>query len=181
MYFPPDDKEKEEQPKSSSMPPNQRKVFFMCQLSALFPHFLLALNNFFPPLSTITISMDFGRVLFAIIGFSMSFFLFAPNVKRWHRQRITTEKLRIINEALEQAEERAEKFQERHDQILGQICSYYLTHTELEEALAGARAAMNQAVEFAAHLRRMQMKLIRSFPYDHQVYDFYAPDNAGTS
>lgn len=114
-------------------------------------------------------SVDFSRVVFAVIGFSASLSLFVPNVKKWHRQRVTTEKLRIINEALEQAEERVAKFQERHDRMLGQMCSYYLTNKELEEALAGARAAVNDASEFAAQLRKMQLTIISSFPGDDQL------------
>ncbi|KAL6142600.1 hypothetical protein ACLB2K_060877 [Fragaria x ananassa] len=100
-------------------------------------------------------SMDFGRVVFATIGFSTSLVLFVPNVKKWHRQQVTTEKLRIITEALEHAEERAAKFQERHDRMLNQMCSFYLTNKELEEALASARAAANDALDFATQLRRM--------------------------
>ena len=111
-------------------------------------------------------SMDFGRVVFAAIGFSTSLVLFVPNVKKWHRQQVTTEKLRIITEALEHAEERAAKFQERHDRMLSQMCSFYLTNKELEEALAGARAASNEALDFATQLRRMQLKIITSFPGD---------------
>ncbi|BFG36919.1 hypothetical protein CerSpe_231930 [Prunus speciosa] len=115
------------------------------------------------------ITMDFGHVIFAVIGFSSSIFFFVPNVKKWHRQQVTTEKLRIVNEALEQAEERAARFQERHDRILSQICSFYLINKELEDALAGARAAMKEALEFAANLRRLQIKIITSFPKDQLI------------
>jgi Werner syndrome ATP-dependent helicase len=108
--------------------------------------------------------MDYGSIVFAIVGFSASFFFCVPNLKRWHRQQITAEKLRLIGEALEHAEERVQRFQERHDRILSQMCTYYLVNKELEEALAGARAAMNEAMEFAVHLRRLQMKTITSFP-----------------
>jgi hypothetical protein len=115
--------------------------------------------------------MDYGRIVFAIVGISASFFLCVPILQRWHRQQITAEKLRLISEALEHAEDRVQRFQERHDRILSQICTYYLINKELEEALAGARAAMNEAMEFAVNLRRMQMKIITSFPeevLDHQ-------------
>ncbi|KAI5326414.1 hypothetical protein L3X38_035488 [Prunus dulcis] len=110
--------------------------------------------------------MDFSHVIFSVIGFSSSIFFFVPNIKKWHMQQVTTEKLRIVNEALEQAEERAARFQERHDRILSQICSFYLINKELEDALAGARATMKEALEFAANLRRLQMKIITSFPSD---------------
>lgn len=116
-----------------------------------------------------TNSMDFGRVIFALIGFSSSLFFFVPNVKSWHTQQVTTEKLRIIGAALKQAEKRATRFQERHDRILHQISSFYLINKELEGALADARAAMNEALEFAANLRKLQMKIISSFPSDNQL------------
>lgn len=74
---------------------------------------------------------------------------------------------------MEKAEERVIRFEERHDRILSQICSYYLTHKELEESLAGARTAMNEALEFASTLRKMQKKVIDSFPGDHE-FDIYA-------
>ncbi|KAJ7977947.1 ATP-dependent DNA helicase [Quillaja saponaria] len=113
--------------------------------------------------------MELDRIILAIIGFSTSFFLCVPNLKRWHKQKIAAEKLRIINEALEQAEYRVVSFQERHDRILNHICSSYLTNTELVEALAGARAAMNEALEFAVDLRIIKMKIISSFPDEIDV------------
>lgn len=115
--------------------------------------------------------MAFGHFCFTIIGFSTSLICLLPNVKKWQWQQLRKEKLRIIGEALEQAEERAARFEERHDRILSQICAYYLTHRELEEALAGARAAMNEALEFVASLRKMQKKIISSFPGDQ--FDVY--------
>ncbi|KAJ1377635.1 hypothetical protein SESBI_48668 [Sesbania bispinosa] len=83
---------------------------------------------------------------------------------RWQRTQVAAQKLKIISEALEAAEERVERFQERHDRILSQIGASYLTNTELVEALAGARAAMNQALDFAVDLRTIQFKIITSFP-----------------
>lgn len=77
---------------------------------------------------------------------------------------MTLEKLKIISEALVAAEERVVRYQERHDRILSQINASYLTNTEVVEALAGALAAMNQALEFAVDLRSMQLKIISSFP-----------------
>ncbi|KAK8589271.1 hypothetical protein V6N12_023673 [Hibiscus sabdariffa] len=97
-----------------------------------------------------------------VIGFSTSFFFVLPGLKKWQRQQVLIEKLRIISQALEQAEERAMRFQERHDRILGQICSYYMVNQDLEDALAGARAAMNEALEFAVGLRKMQLLILRS-------------------
>lgn len=108
--------------------------------------------------------MGYSHLIFAIAGFSASFFLLLPTLKLWHKQQITKEKLRIIAEVLEHAEERAHKFQERHDHILGQISSYYLINQELGDALAGARAAMNAAMEFAVRLREVQMRVLINFP-----------------
>lgn len=71
-----------------------------------------------------------------------------------------------MSDALERADERAARSQERHDRLLGQVCSFYLANKELEEALGGARRAMDEAMEFAGGLRKMQMRLISSFPDD---------------
>ncbi|KAJ0079114.1 hypothetical protein Patl1_22572 [Pistacia atlantica] len=81
--------------------------------------------------------MDYGRLVFAIIGFSSSFFLCLPSLKRWHRHQISQENLRLVTEALDQAEEMMVKFQERHDRILNQICSYYMVNEELLKDLGG--------------------------------------------
>ncbi|KAG5549169.1 hypothetical protein RHGRI_014517 [Rhododendron griersonianum] len=108
--------------------------------------------------------MDRNSIVFALIGFSASFFLCLPNLKKWQSKKIRREKLGMITEALEKAEERVKRHEERHDRILGQICSHYLLNRDLEEALAAARAALNEALEFAAGLRGLQMKLISSHP-----------------
>ncbi|KAG6702206.1 hypothetical protein I3843_07G020200 [Carya illinoinensis] len=109
-------------------------------------------------------SMGFDSIAFAIIGFSASFIFCVSNLKRWQKQQITEEKLSHISKALENAEERVLRFQERHDRILSQVCSFYLANKELVEALEGARAAMNEAMEFAANLRRMQTNIIINYP-----------------
>ncbi|WKA02791.1 hypothetical protein VitviT2T_020945 [Vitis vinifera] len=109
-------------------------------------------------------SMDFGPIFYVLIGFSMSVSLCLPNLKKWQSQQITAEKLRIISEALEHAEERAMRFQERHDRVLSQVGSYYLCNQELLEALAVSRIAMNEALGFAVGLRKMQMEIICSYP-----------------
>lgn len=107
--------------------------------------------------------MDYGRLLFAIIGFSSSFFLCLPSLKRQHRRRqISQENLRLVTEALEQAEERVVKLQERHDRILDQIRSCYMVNEELLKALVGARDAMDGALDFAVGLRNMQMTILNS-------------------
>lgn len=108
--------------------------------------------------------MDIGKIVFAIIGFSTSFIFCVPNVKRWHTKQVSLEKLKIIREALEEAEERVVRYQERHDRILSQINASYLTNTEVVEALAGARQNMNQTLDFAVNLRSIQFKTISSFP-----------------
>lgn len=108
--------------------------------------------------------MAFGNIVFAVIGFSASFIFCVPNLKRWHTKQLAAQKLRIINEALEAAEERVMRFEERHDRILREISACYLTNAEVVEALAGARATMNQALEFAVDLRTIQYKIIASFP-----------------
>ncbi|KAE8684102.1 ATP-dependent DNA helicase Q4 [Hibiscus syriacus] len=106
--------------------------------------------------------MDYVRIIFAVFGFSTSLIFVLPGLKKWQRQQVLIEKLRIISQALEHAEERAMRFQERHDRILGQMCSYYMVNQELEDAVAGARTAMNEALEFAVGLRKMQLQILRS-------------------
>ena len=114
--------------------------------------------------------MDYARIIFAVIGFSASFFCVLPGFRRWQRQQVLIERLRIISQALEHAEERALRFQERHDRILSQICSYYMVNQELEDALTSARAAMNEALEFAVGLRKMQLKILKSLPDEVDVF-----------
>ncbi|KAK4778579.1 hypothetical protein SAY86_006107 [Trapa natans] len=114
--------------------------------------------------------MDCGRLVFAVIGLSASFFLFVPSLRRWQRLQIGAEKLRLVSDALNRAEERVTRFQERHDQILGQICAFYLTNQDLEEALAGARRSMEEALEFAGKLRKMQIRILSSFPDEVDVF-----------
>lgn len=108
--------------------------------------------------------MGYSHLIFAIAGFSAAFILRLPILRLRHGQQITEEKLRMIAEVLEHAEERAQKLQERHDHMLGQICSYYLINRDLGDALAGARAAMNEAMEFAVRLRDVQMRILINFP-----------------
>ncbi|ESW16937.1 hypothetical protein PHAVU_007G196500 [Phaseolus vulgaris] len=108
--------------------------------------------------------IELGHVVFAVIGFSASFLFCVPNIKRWQRKHLAAEKLKMVSEALEAAEERAVRFQERHDRILSQICSTYLTNAELVEAMEGARATMNQALDFALQWRKIQFRIITSFP-----------------
>ena len=115
--------------------------------------------------------MDYCRVVLAIVGLSFSYFLCVPNLKKRHKQQIIIEKLRMISEALEHAEERVLRLQERHDWILSQMCSYYFIHNELEVSLADARAVLDEAMESAGNLRRMQRKIIGYFPDEVDVKD----------
>lgn len=115
--------------------------------------------------------MDYCRVVLAIVGLSFSYFLCVPNLKKRHKQQIIIEKLRMISEALEHAEERVLRLQERHDRILSQMCSYYFIHNELEVSLADSRAVLDEAMESAGNLRRMQRKIIGYFPDEVDVKD----------
>lgn len=115
--------------------------------------------------------MDYCRVVLAIVGLSFSYFLCVPNLKKRRKQQIIIEKLRMISEALEHAEERVLRLQERHDRILSQMCSYYFIHNELEVSLADSRAVLDEAMESAGNLRRMQRKIIGYFPDEVDVKD----------
>lgn len=115
--------------------------------------------------------MDYCRVVLAIVGLSFSYFLCVSNLKKRHKQQIIIEKLRMISEALEHAEERVLRLQERHDRILSQMCSYYFIHNELEVSLADSRAVLDEAMESAGNLRRMQRKIIGYFPDEVDVKD----------
>ncbi|KAF3623081.1 hypothetical protein FXO38_30938 [Capsicum annuum] len=110
--------------------------------------------------------MYFSNITLAIIGFTSSFLLYLPNLREKKKQQIAAEKLRIITEALEQAEDRVLRYEERHDKLLDQICSHYIVSQEILEALAGARDAMNEALEFAITLRNLQLEVIRLYPSD---------------
>ncbi|KAK6915595.1 hypothetical protein RJ641_020712 [Dillenia turbinata] len=108
--------------------------------------------------------MASARIACAMIFFSSSFLFLLPNLKRRHRQQILKEKLKLIGEVLQHAEDRLVLLEERHDRLLRQLCSYYLSNPELDEALVGARMAMKEALEFVGDLRKMQMKIIGSYP-----------------
>ena len=70
----------------------------------------------------------------------------------------------MINEVLEQAEESVARLQDRHDRLLEKVCSLYLCHRELEQALVCARKALDDALDFAACLRKMQVWILTSYP-----------------
>ncbi|KAL2325529.1 hypothetical protein Fmac_024587 [Flemingia macrophylla] len=108
--------------------------------------------------------MELRNMVFAIIGFSTSFLFCVPNIKKRQKKQMAAEKLKIVSQALEAAEERVMRYEERHDRILSQICSSYLINAELVEAINGARATMNHAFDFAVELRKIQFKIITSFP-----------------
>lgn len=104
--------------------------------------------------------MDLVRLLTLLAGLSSLSLLSLVVLKKWHRQQMIADRLRRVGEALEQAEERLVRFQERHDRILFQINSHYLCHREMEAALRRAERAMEEALQFCTQLRRMQMKLL---------------------
>ncbi|KAH0731620.1 hypothetical protein KY289_002808 [Solanum tuberosum] len=79
--------------------------------------------------------MYFNNITFAIIGFTSSFLLYLPILRKRQKKQIAAEKLRIITQALEQAEGRVLRYEER-----------YLTKYV---HIADAREAMNEALEFA--------------------------------
>ncbi|KAK4739273.1 hypothetical protein R3W88_002970 [Solanum pinnatisectum] len=101
-------------------------------------------------------------------GFTSSFLLYLPILRRRQKKQIAEEKWRLITEALEQAEDRVLRYEERHDNILNQICSHYIVSREIVEALADAREAMNEALEFAITLRNLQLEIIRLYPDDYE-------------
>lgn len=110
--------------------------------------------------------MDYMHIVFAILCFSSSLFLFLPNLKKWQTKKTTIEKLKLISEALERAEERVIRYEKRHDCILNEICSLYLVNAALEEALMVSRDAVNEAMEMVLGLRKLQIEIIRSYPDD---------------
>lgn len=106
--------------------------------------------------------MDYGHTAFALIGFYASFFLFLPNLRKWDAKQSTSQKLSVVKEALEHGEERLIKYQERHDRLLREMCSHYLSTPVMEEALASSEEAMNDAAKFVVSLRKLQMEVISS-------------------
>lgn len=108
--------------------------------------------------------MDFKPIVFALLGFSASFIFLFPDFRRRKKRQVAEEKLKIVCETLQEAEERVIRYEERHDKILSQICSYYLVNEKLEEALVGAKDAMNDALEFTVGLRKLQLEIITSYP-----------------
>ncbi|KAL2469175.1 uncharacterized protein Fot_50751 [Forsythia ovata] len=108
--------------------------------------------------------MDYKPIVLALLGFSASFIFLFPDLQRRKNRQVAVEKLKIICETLHEAEERVTRYEERHDRILSQICSYYMINEKLEEALLGAKNAMNDALEFSVGLRKLQMEIISSFP-----------------
>lgn len=117
--------------------------------------------------------MDYSRLVLTLFGFSAAFFLCLPNLRKWEARNTARGKLEMINKTLEQAELRLMRYEERHDRILGQICSFYLVNPNMEEALKGAREAMDEARDFSVTLRSLQMEMINSFPgEDFSIFDW---------
>ncbi|KAH9620961.1 hypothetical protein KSS87_017932 [Heliosperma pusillum] len=99
----------------------------------------------------------------AFIGISSTIICCLPTLKRQQSKRCIEERLELMNEALEKAEERVMRLQERHDRLVTQICSYYMCYKELDHAVLGARMALHEELEFVASLRKMQLLLLTSF------------------
>lgn len=108
----------------------------------------------------------YGRVIFTILGLSSTLIICVPTLKRRQTRRDAQDRLKMVSAALVEAEERTMRVQERHDKLLAQICSYYLCHTALEEAIVGARKAMDEELEFVSTLRKLQLWILATFP-DH--------------
>ncbi|CAI9768971.1 unnamed protein product [Fraxinus pennsylvanica] len=87
----------------------------------------------------------------------------SEDFRRRKNRQAAEEKLKIVCETLHEAEERVIRYEERHDKILSQICSYYMVNENLEEALVGAKNAMNDALEFSVGLRNLQMEILTSY------------------
>lgn len=106
----------------------------------------------------------YGRsiIVLSTIALSGSFFFFAFTPIFFRQRRRAIEKLKLVNEALVAAEENVARLQERHDVILGELCSYYLVNSELQEALVAARAAIDVASGFVIELRRLQLNILNS-------------------
>ncbi|KAM6597942.1 hypothetical protein CsatA_008466 [Cannabis sativa] len=115
--------------------------------------------------------MNFGYlILTTIIGLStttISYFVVSPTIERWQMKQMRKEKLKVIKEALEEANERVERLENRHERILSQLCGYYLTHPELEEAVVEARNAVKEALVVTSTLTKMQIHLINSLSTDY--------------
>lgn len=107
----------------------------------------------------------FNMVVYILLGASASLLLALAEIKKLQNRKIKTHKLKMIGEALKQAEERLIISAERHDRILDQICSSYLINQNLEEALATARDTMNRASELTIALGKMQLETINSYTY----------------
>ncbi|KAL9253414.1 hypothetical protein AKJ16_DCAP05457 [Drosera capensis] len=69
--------------------------------------------------------------LFAALGFSISWLFFRLlNMKKRRTPEIVSEKVSLIKEAIDEAEDRVVRLEERHDRLLKEACSYYLCNRE---------------------------------------------------
>ncbi|GJW13304.1 hypothetical protein Tco_0017437 [Tanacetum coccineum] len=104
--------------------------------------------------------MDRGQITFGVIGFSSSLCVRLPILKNWRSMQMKRVNSEMASRALEEAEVKLQRYEERHDRVLGQICSFYMHNQELETALAGCRDALSEASEFVFTLRRLQLDVI---------------------
>ncbi|KAK9691915.1 hypothetical protein RND81_09G228500 [Saponaria officinalis] len=109
---------------------------------------------------------SYGHIIWAMLGISSTIICLLPCLKRRQSKQCADERLKMINESLEQAEERVMRLRDRHDQLVARICSYYMCHNELVEAVVGARKALDDELEFVALLRKMQLFVLSSFPHN---------------
>ena len=98
-----------------------------------------------------------------ILAASASLFIVFPEIKKMQIRKMKAYKLKIISQALKQAQDRLTIYTERHDRILHHICSYYFINQYLEEALSAARDAMDQAKDLTIALTKLQLETINSF------------------
>lgn len=103
-------------------------------------------------------------ILNIFLAASASLFIVFPEIKKMQNRKMKAYKLKIISQALKQA-------QERLTIILHHICSYYFINQHLEEALLAARDAMNEAKDLTITLAKLQLETINS------LYDWVSQSN----
>ncbi|KAH7655003.1 hypothetical protein IHE45_19G177600 [Dioscorea alata] len=110
---------------------------------------------------------------FSTIAATLAVFTSLPELRKWQRRQLILHKLKLITDALEQAEERLIRLQERHDKILLHLNSNYFPSLAMAHALSASQQAMDEALHFSASLQSLHLKLLTSYPPSSPLSDPY--------